>query len=275
MIEPKITDFENEMTEKVQIYDEKEIVNIPRPFSKEPIQSLQEQNQEEEVYQEEPEAKKDPKKAKLGARITVFSIDTAIQTILTIVAKSDIPGATDEEKKELTEIWEEYYLETGKEPPLWLMLVTMNVSVYGEKIFSAVKKRKENLQGTENEIEETNQAPIFEFTPRANRLKKDTINEQPELENYAVGNIPMENLAQRTPEPTPEATPEPTPKPTPEPTPKAKNEALIIREGPQEVIQETVLVCQKIGCNTELKGKQKSFCSIKCRNEYINENRKK
>ena len=275
MIEPKITEFENEMIEKVQIYDEKEIVNIPRPFSKEPIQSLQEPTQEEEIYQEEPEPKKDPKKAKLGAKITVFSIDTAIQTILTIVAKSDIPGATDEEKKELTEIWEEYYLETGKEPPLWLMLLTMNVSVYSDKIFSAVKKRKENLQGTENEIEETNQAPIFEFTPRANRLKRDPINEQPEPEKNGVGDIPMENIPKRTPEPTPETTPEPTPEPTPESTPEGNKETLIIREGPQEIIQETVLVCQNIGCNTELKGKQKSFCSIKCRNEYINEKRKK
>ena len=267
MIEPKITDFENEMTQKVQIYDEKEIVNIPRPFSKEPIQSLQEPTQEEKIYEEEPEPKKDPKKAKLGAKITVFSIDTAIHSILTIVAKSDIPGATDEEKSKLTEIWEEYYLETGKEPPLWLMLVTMNVSIYGDKIFNAVKKRKENLQGTENEIEETNQAPIFEFTPRGNRLKRDPINEQPEPEKYEVGDIPMENLAKRTPEPTPE--------PTPEATPEAKNEPFIIREGPQEVVQPTVLVCQNIGCNTELKGKQKSFCSIKCRNEYINEKRKK
>jgi hypothetical protein len=272
MIEPKIDDFNAEMTEKVQVYDEKEIVNIPRPFSKEPVQSLQEQiEQPEEIYEEEPEPKRDPKKAKLGAKITVFSIDTAIQTILTIVAKSDIPGATDEEKKELTEIWEEYYLETGKEPPLWLMLVTMNVSVYGDKVYNAVKKRKENLQGTENEIEETNQAPIFEFTPRANRLKRDPINEQPEPEKYAVGDIPMENIAKRTPEPTPETTPEPKP----EPTPEENKEPLIIREGPQEIIQETVLVCQNIGCNTELKGKQKSFCSIKCRNEYINEKRKK
>lgn len=262
MIEPKLDDFNAEMTEKVQVYDEKEIVNIPRPFSKEPVQSLQETIEEnEEIYQEEPEPKRDPKKAKLGAKITVFSIDTAIQTILTIVAKSDIPGATDEEKKELTEIWEEYYLETGKEPPLWLMLVTMNVSVYGDKVYTAIQKRKEVEKGQPAEIEQPAQAPVFEFQPRTNRIKKDPIQEQAQEEPQPMK---MRNI------PT-----EPTPIPTPEQTPEQTQEPVIIREGPQEEVQPPVLICQNNDCNNELKGKQKSFCSIKCRNEYINEKRKK
>jgi hypothetical protein len=247
-----------EMGEKVQEYSEKEVQNIPRPFSKEPIVSLEETREEilEEENFEEPIKKSDPKKAKLGAKITVFSIDTAIQTILTIVAKSDIPGATAEEKKELQEIWEEYYLETGKEPPLWLMLVTMNVSVYGDKVYTAIQKRKESGQTQENGSSETNQTPVFNFVPQSNRMKREPIQE-PKKE--------MDSIDIPNPEPEPQPEPEPKPEPTPEPT--------ILREGPQEEIQPPVIICQNENCNNELTKKQKNFCSIKCRNEYINKKR--
>ena len=259
MIEPRLNEFMEEMGEKVQEYSEKEVQNIPRPFSKEPIVSLEETREEilEEEDIEEPIKKSDPKKAKLGAKITVFSIDTAIQTILTIVAKSDIPGATAEEKKELQEIWEEYYLETGKEPPLWLMLVTMNVSVYGDKVYTAIQKRKEQGQTIENESSETNQTPVFNFVPQSNRMKREPIQE-PKKE--------MESIDIPNPKPEPEPKEEPTPEPTPEPT--------ILREGPQEEIQPPVIICQNENCNNELTKKQKNFCSIKCKNEYINKKRK-
>ena len=54
MIEPRLNEFMEEMGEKVQEYSEKEVNNIPRPFSKEPILSLEEtmeENLEEENFE--------------------------------------------------------------------------------------------------------------------------------------------------------------------------------------------------------------------------------
>lgn len=250
---PKLDDFESEMNLPVQQYTEKDIKDIPRIFSKEE-EKIPEISSETEEIEIDESPKPNPKRAKITAKMTFFTIDTALQTILSIVAKSEIPGANDKEKADLIEMWEEYYLESGKEPPLWLMLVGMNVAVYGDKVGMAIQKRKEGKQ-TEEEKIENEEIPTFEMEVKTRKMRKDPIQmpmkeviEKKEINEEQEKN--EEILEERIEE---------------------KNSQIkAIRNGIQEENQSAILICKNENCNNELTGKQKSFCSIKCRNEYIN-----
>lgn len=249
----KLDDFESEMNLPVQQYTEKDIKDIPRIFSKEEEKIPAISSETEEIEMDE-SPKPNPKRAKITAKMTFFTIDTALQTILSIVAKSEIPGANDKEKADLIEMWEEYYLESGKEPPLWLMLVGMNVAVYGDKVGMAIQKRKEGNK-VEEEKNETEEIPTFEMELKTRKMRKDPIQMPMKEVIQEKGIILEEEKRQEISE---------------ENTEEKIGEIKPIRNGIQEENQSAILICKNENCNNELTGKQKSFCSIKCRNEYIN-----
>jgi hypothetical protein len=260
---PKLDDFESEMNIPVQQYSEKDINDIPRIFTKEEVKIPESTDTIKEMELEEEIPKQNPRKAKITAKMTFFTIDTAVQTILSILAKSEIPGANDKEKSDLIEMWEEYYLESGKEPPLWLMLVGMNVAVYGDKVGMAIQKRKEGNSDNEEKIVEE-EIPSFEMEIKTRKMRKDPIMMPMKEVNEEKGIIAeqekKEELIQEKKEDIDD---------------EKKNELNSIRNGIQEENQSAILICKNENCENELKGKQKSFCSIKCKNEYINTKKSK
>jgi len=245
-----LEDFEKEMTNPVQQYSEKEISEIPRIFS-ENEKFLEKKEESIEMEMEEEFPKPNPKRAKITAKMTFFTIDTSLQTILSIIAKSDIPGADEKEKSDLIEMWEEYYLETGKEPPLWLMLLGMNIAVYGDKVGMAIKKRKEQNDDDDNTSTILEDEPKFDFEIKRKRNEMP-MNDAPSEIREEKKEMQMKDVGSGI-----------------------QNEEIpIIREGFQEEVQPTKLICKNDNCENELSKKQKNFCSVKCRNEYINTKRK-